>query len=184
MYAKNILAKATILMRSGYGKSDEIRKLIGLAQRVIEDNTLPYADVRHQYYMVCGWYYAFICEDVEATDSFIYLAKEISSKIATTDLEVIDKTLVPCANIYFELQCYEKSMKLLNEGIKICLEYEALEVYNRRRKELCKYLCETANMTNHPERYRMLIERIASETEDSENRKKFSLYLEALCSIS
>lgn len=181
LYAKNILAKATILMRSGYGKSDEIRKLIGLAQRVIEDNTLPYADVRHQYYMVCGWYYAFISEDVEATDAVIYLAKELSLKIATTDLDVIDKTLVPCANIYLELQCYEKSMKLLNDGIKICLEYEALEVYNRKCKELCEYLHDVVNMTDYPKRYKMLIDLIASDAEDVQSKKNFSLALEVLC---
>lgn len=181
LYAKNILAKATILMRSGYGKSDEIKKLIDLAKRVIEDNTLPYADVRHQYYMVCGWYYAFICEDVEATDAVIYLAKELSSKIATTDLDVIDKTLVPCANIYLELQCYEKSMKLLNEGIKICLEHEALEVYNCKCKELCEYLHDVVDMTDNPKRYKMLIDLIASDVEDVQSKKNFSLALEVLC---
>lgn len=149
LYAKNILAKATILMRCGYGKKDEIKKLIDLAKKVIEDNTLAYADVRLQYYMVCGWYYAFMAGDVNATVAVIYLAKELAMKIAATDLDIIDRTLVPCANIYLEIQCYGKSMELLNEGIKLCLKHEELEVYNRKCKELCEYLSDVVNIADN-----------------------------------
>lgn len=182
LYAKNVLAKATILMRCGYSKTNEIKRLIDLAKKVIEKNTLPYADIRHQYYMVCGWYYAFVSEDVKATDAVIFLAKELSSKIATTDLDIIDKTLVPCANIYLELQCYEKSMKMLNEGIKICLENDALEVYKRKSKELCEYLYDVVNMIDNPKCYKTIIEHIYSEAVDIQSKKTFSLALEVLCS--
>ena len=173
LYAKNILEKATILIRNVRTPINEIKKLIDISKKVIEDNTLPYADVRHQYYMVCGWYYALVCEDVEETDIFIGLAKELAYKIARTDLDIIDKTLVPAANIYLELENYEKSIELLVEGLKICIEKGSSEVYVRKRKELCKYIRAVATSAKYSDVILDIIDMIDSDSENVQHKKVF-----------
>ncbi|MBQ9991544.1 MAG: hypothetical protein IJP31_11505 [Lachnospiraceae bacterium] len=180
LYAKNLLAKATILMRSNRGKKKEIKKLITLAKRVIEDNTLPYADVRHQYYMVCGWYFALIGEDIQTVEEMIHQANVLSDEIFATDMDKIDCTIVPCANIYLELQCHERAMEQLCEGIKLCLRHKELEIYDRKRKELYGYLREVADRADEPERYRRLIGHINQE--ELQEKETFFMILDDLCS--
>lgn len=184
LYAKNLLAKATILLRSNYEKISEIKALIEEAKKVIVKNTLPYAEVRHQYYMVYAWYYAFVHENIEETKAYLYLAKELAEKIAKTDLNMIDETLVPGANIYLEIGCYSESMRLLNEAVRVCLEKEALEVYSRKKSELCNYLRDVANTTEEPSKYMRYIDFVDSDSKDVELKKSTTKVLDALCWVA
>lgn len=183
LYAKNLLAKATILLRCGYGNGTEIKVLLDTAKKVIEKNTLNYAGVRHQYYMVCAWYWAFEHEDLKATTTYIRLAKELAGKIAKTDLNMIDETLVPCANIYMELASCSDSMRLLDEAVRTCLQKDVLEVYRRKRRELCDYLRDVANATAEPEKYMRYIEYIDSDSTDIECKISTTKVLDAICWI-
>lgn len=103
LYAKNILAKATILMRSGRGSDKEISELIDTAKKIIEENTLQYADVRLHYYLVCAWYFALVYDSEELSDVFVKKARELSDIITPTDLRKIEEVMIPCANVFFEL---------------------------------------------------------------------------------
>ena len=112
----------------------------------------------------------------------MHLAKKLSSKIVHTELDVIDKTIVPCANIYLEMQYYEKAMSELNDGIMICLKHEALDVYKQKRKELCEYLRDVAELTNKRDMYISLIKQLETDTEEIQYRFKILQSLDALCS--
>lgn len=184
LYAKNLLAKATVLMRSCLGKDVEIEKLIAEAKKVILENTMPYAEVRHQFYLVNAWYHAFISNDLKAVEVAMHLAKELSYKIDSTELDVIDGTIVPCANIYLEMMYYEKAMNILNDGIKICLKYEPLDVYKRKRSELCGYMRDVVEMLDDPKVYLGLIEQIDSDTGDMQNKERCSSAIEVICSVN
>lgn len=140
LYAKNILAKATILIRSGRGSQKEISDLIGVAKKVITENTSQYADVRLQYYLVCAWYFALICNSASSTESFIKDAQDLSDVIAPTDLQKIETINIPCANMFFELGCYGRAIKLLFEGIQLCVNHANTDSYAHIKQELCDHL--------------------------------------------
>lgn len=140
IYANNILAKATVLMRSGRGTEKEISKLIDTAQTLVIENTSKYADVRLHYYLVCAWYFALMHNSASSTESFVNDARELADIIIPTDLEKIETIIIPCSNIYFELRSYGRAIKLLFEGIQLCVAHANTDAYARIKQELCDHL--------------------------------------------
>ena len=140
LYAKNILAKATILMRSCRGTQKEISDLIDIAKKVIAENASQYADVRLQYYLVCAWYFALIYDSASLTETFVKDAQALSDVITPTDLQKIETINIPCANMFFELRCYGRAIKLLFEGIRLCVNHANTDSYARIKQELCDHL--------------------------------------------
>lgn len=142
IYAKNTVAKATILMRSGQGSWEEAGRSLQEAKRVIEENTSPFAGVRLAYDLACAWYAALFYGDAEAAETFIRLVLELAEGIIPNDLERIENVLIPCANIYFELRQYEKSAALLAEGVRLCAKHADTDSYQRKKQELREHLLE------------------------------------------
>lgn len=140
LYIKNILAKATILLRSTKGNNEEIIKLLAEAKKMIIEYTLNYADVRLQYYLVCAWYYALECNDIKTTEVFIHEADLLSEKITTDDLQKIEEIIIPCANIYFELGAHTKAIELLFKGTRLCVQYSNTDAYDNIKQELCDHI--------------------------------------------
>lgn len=173
LYAKSILAKATILMRSGRGTEKKISNLIDTAKKIITENTMPYADVRLHYYLVCGWYFALICDSVKLTEIFVKNARELSDIILLTDLQKIEKVILPCANIFLELGCHDKSMDLLYEGICLCARHTNTDSYARIKRVLCNCLWKMGMEVQQFELCRKTIDLIEAENEkivDPKNR--------------
>lgn len=142
LYAKNILGKATVLMRSGRGSDAEIRKLLGAVQEALEKYAPRYANVRLQYYLVCAWYFALVRDDVLHAERCIGLARKLSDAILPTDMQKIEWVIMPCANIYFELRCHAKALQLLARGIELCENHANTESYDRIKQELFEHLCQ------------------------------------------
>lgn len=166
LYAKNILAKATVLMRSGRGTEKDISDLIDTAKKVIAENTSQYADVRLQYYLVCAWYFALIHDSAKSTDVFVENARELSEIIIPTDLQKIEEVIIPCANMFFELSCFGKSMSLLYEGTRLCAKHANTDSYARTRQDLCDHLWQVGIDAQQYELCRKTIELIESENEE------------------
>lgn len=166
LYAKNILAKATILMRSGRGTEKEINDLIDTAKKIIIENTSQYADVRLQYYLVCAWYFALVHDSAKSTDVFVKDARELSDIIIPTDLQKIEDVIIPCANIFFELGCHDRAMSLLYEGIRLCAKHVNTDSYSRIRQELCDHLLEVGIEAQQFDLCRKTIERIEAENKE------------------
>ncbi len=142
LYVKNILAKATILMRSVRGTEEEISDLITIAKEIILENTSSYADVRLHYHLVCAWYFALIRDSESDAETFIQDALELSEIIIPTDLEKIESVIIPCANIFFELGCHRRSMALLMEGIDLCAQHMNADAYVQIRQDLYNHFWE------------------------------------------
>lgn len=166
LYANSTLAKATILMRSGRGSGDEISRLIDTAQKIIMENTLPYADIRLHYYLVCGWYFALMYQSEEYTDKFVQKAQELSEKIIPTALRKIEEIIIPCANMYFELGCYGKSLSLLYEGTRLCVSHANTDSYARVKQELCEHIWQVGIEAQEFDLCRTIIELIDCENKD------------------
>ena len=142
LYIKSLLAKATVLIRSGYGTDRKIRHLLDAASRMIGESISPYADVRLQYYLVCAWYLSLIRCDAKMTDRFIEKAVRLSEIILPTDMQKIENIIIPCANIYYELKTHDRAMALLFEGTRLCAGHCNTDVYARLKKDLCDHLWE------------------------------------------
>lgn len=166
LYAKNILAKATILMRSGLSTEKEISNLINTAKKIIEENTSQYADVRLQYYLVCAWYFALVHDSAKFTDVFIKDARELSDIIIPTDLQKIEEVIIPCANIFFELSYHGRAMALLYEGTRLCAKHANTDSYARIRQELCNHLWEVGINAQQFDLCQKTIELIEAENEE------------------
>lgn len=166
LYAKNILAKATILMRSGRGTEKEISTLINTAKKIITENTSQYADVRLQYYLVCAWYFALVHDSAMSTDVFVKNARELSDIIIPTDLQKIEEVIIPCANIFFELSCHDKAMALLYEGTRLCAKHANTDSYAHIRQELCNHLFEVGIEAHQFNLCQKVIELIEAENEE------------------
>jgi hypothetical protein len=142
IYIKNLLGKATILLRSGRGSGKDVCALIETAKKLIVENTMQYADVRLDYYMVCGWYYGLIHgSDATVADCFKN-ADDLAEKIIPTDMEKIDRIIIPCANVFFELGNYKNALELLFKGTRFCHVHPAFESYARKKQELCDHIWE------------------------------------------
>lgn len=173
LYVKNILAKATILMRSNGGTIREIDQLIAEAKKLIIENTTQYADVRLQYYLVCAWYYALVHDDEDMTEVFIKDALELSHIIIPTDLQKIEDVIIPCANIYFELGCYEKAMALLYKGTRLCFKHINTDSYAIIRQQLYDHFFEVGIEAQQLEWCQKMIKLIETENKeilDNKNR--------------
>lgn len=166
LYAKNLLAKATILLRSGQGMEKEIFSLIEKAGKVITENTSQYADVRLQYDLVCARYFAFVHDSTEAADAFIQKARELSDIIIPTDLQKIEDVIIPCANIFFELNCHGKSLALLYEGTCFCAKHANTDSYARIKQELCDHFWQVGIDAQQFESCRTFLELIEAENEE------------------
>ncbi|MFR6065116.1 MAG: protein kinase domain-containing protein [Eubacterium sp.] len=166
LYAKNILAKATILMRSGRGTEKEISDLIDTAKKIIAENTSQYADVRLQYYLVCAWYFALVHDSAKSTDVFVKDARELSDIIIPTDLQKIEEVIIPCANIFFELSCHGRAMALLYEGTRLCAKHANTDSYACIRQELCDHLLEVGIEAQQFDLCQKTIELIEAENEE------------------
>lgn len=166
LYAKNILAKATILMRSGRGTEKEINELIDTAKKIIAENTSQYADVRLQYYLVCAWYFALVHDSAKSTDVFVKDARELSNIIIPTDLQKIEEVIIPCADIFFELSCHDRAMSLLYEGTRLCAKHANTDSYARIRQELCDHLWEVGIEAQQFDLCQKTIELIEAENEE------------------
>lgn len=166
LYAKNILAKATILIRSCLGSDREISDLLDTAKKIITENASQYADVRFQYYMVCAWYFALVHDSVELAAEFIKKAWELAAVIITIDLRKIEEVIIPCANIFLELRCYEESAALLYAGTRLCVKYPNTDSYARIKQDLCRYFWEVGIEGQKFELCREMISLIESENEE------------------
>lgn len=166
LYVKNILAKATILMRSCEGNDKEVNELLSVAKNIIIKYTMPYADVRLQYYLVCAWYCALIKNSALATEEFVKEARVLSDAITPTKLQRIEEFIIPCANMFFELKCHGKVMSFLYEGIRLCHDHPNTDSYARVKQELCEHLLEVGLEAELFDVCRAFVELVDAENEE------------------
>lgn len=133
---KSLLAKATILIRNPQSDKKTINRLLEEAGRKIAVESLPYAEVRGIYYMVCAWYYTMVEPSLPQAKAYMKEAREIFALISPTDLDEIDRVYTPCAEIYCRFERYADSAQLLREAIKICEKNEPVIPYIRKKMEL------------------------------------------------
>lgn len=166
LLAENLLAKATMLMRSEPERKTQIDRLLAEAEKIVFAETQPYAEVRCIYYMVKAWYATLIVPSFEDTLVYLSKAEVISKQITTTDLDEIDNMVIPSADMMCIWERYSYSAEFLMDGIKICEQKEAAVPYIRKKMELYRCLLDVFYEWGK----RDLCYRIVAEIDDG-NRK-------------
>ena len=166
LLAENLLAKATMLMRSEPECKKQIDRLLAEAEKIVFAETQPYAEVRCIYYTVKAWYATLIVPSFEDTLVYLSKAEEISKRITANDLDEIDNMIIPCADMMCIWERYSYSAEFLMDGIKICEQKETTIPYIRKKMELYRCLLDVCYEWGKQE----LCRRIVAEIDDS-NRK-------------
>ena len=157
LLAKNLLVKATILIRNSPSKKKQIDRLLDDARKIVLAETQPFAEVRGIYYSVCAWYFTLVEPSLESAEKFMVKAREIFAKISPTDLDEIDCITIPCADIYCLWKRYAQSAKLLMEAIEICEKSEPVVPYIRKKLELYGYLLDVCAEWEKPDLCKAII---------------------------
>ncbi|MBS7397739.1 MAG: hypothetical protein KIG32_04885 [Ruminiclostridium sp.] len=160
LLAKNLLAKATILIRDPQGKKLQIDRTLSEAQRIVLTEAHPCSEVCGIYYSVCAWYFTLIEPSLESAEECMTKAREIFSKTVPTDLDEIDCVTIPCADMYCLWGCYQQSAKLLMEAVEICEKNEPVVPYIRKKAELYGYLLDVCAEWDKPDFCRAIINEI------------------------
>ncbi len=99
-------------------------------------NTDMYSIARFNYYMCCTFYYSLYISSFRNFIRSLMYATEIANHIFQTDLEKINKIIIPLSEILFSKKMYTYAFDLLNESIKICEKHENLNAYIRKMQRL------------------------------------------------
>ena len=78
----------------------------------------------------------------------------------------IEEIIIPCANMYFELECYGKSLSLLYEGTRLCVSHANTDSYARVKQELCEHIWQVGIEAQDFDLWRTIIELIDCENKD------------------
>lgn len=142
LLAENLLAKATLLIRSETEHKNQIDRLLAEAEKIVFAETQPYAEVRCIYYMVKAWYATLVVPSLEDTLIYISKANEIAKRIVPTDLDEIDNMIIPSADMMCIWERYSYSAQLLMDGIKVCEKSGSIVPYIRKKMELYRCLLD------------------------------------------
>ena len=104
---------------------------------------------------------------------FIKDALELSNVIIPTDLQRIEDVIIPCANIYFELYCYNQAMTLLYKGTRLCFKHINTDSYAFIRQQLYNHFFQVGIEAQQVEWCQKMIKLIETENKeilDNKNR--------------
>lgn len=136
LLAKNLMAKATIIIRNSPDRKKRINRLLDEAKAIILEGNREFDESRGIYNLVCAWYFTLVEPNSEFSEDFMAKAREIYERISPTDLDKIDNVIIPCANMYCLLERYSDSERLLLEGVETCKANETVVTYARKEAEL------------------------------------------------
>lgn len=173
LYANSLLGKAVILMRSGQGGAEELKRLLDTAYELIDEQAPQYAEERLNCCLAYGWYFALICGDVNMTNSTVEKALELSQKIILSDFRRLEDVIIPCANMLFELQSYEKAIALLDSGAQLCNTHKNTDIYAEIKQQLCNHIWQVGIEGRAFGQCEEIMKRIDSENDeiiDPENK--------------
>lgn len=139
LYAKYILGKATLMIRSTPGKYRKIKALIREIKKSIVGNTAEYAEVSFIYYMVRAWYYTLCEPEKDIVLKNLKEAAVINEKRNVSELDMVDYYYIPAANMMWEFSDIPYALGLLDEACKICDAHVDEIPYIRKKLELIEY---------------------------------------------
>lgn len=133
-----LLSKACILTRSTPEKKKEIDRVFSSAKRLIDENISSDFEIRCDYQMSRAWYYTLVKPDFHRTVLSVREARRLAGHTGQTELDMIDRIIIPAANMFFEWEEYERAKKWICAGIRVCDDYADILPYVRKKTELMR----------------------------------------------
>ena len=169
LYAKYVLGKAALMIRSMPENSRKIKSLITSTKKIIEKNTLNYAEVRSVYYMVWAWYYTLCEPNMKAVLMSLKEAAVINEARNMSELDEVDYFYIPAANMMCELSEIEYTLELLDEAYKLCDAHIDELPYIRKKLDVLEYqlqVCYEEGDMERSRRYLALIDENNQEAKE------------------
>ena len=166
LYAKYVLGKAALMVRSMPENNRKIKSLITSIKKIIEKNTLDYAEVRSVYYMVWAWYYTLCEPDMKAVLMNLKEPAVINEARNISELDEVDYFYIPAANMMWEFDDIEYTLKLLDEAYKMCDAHIDELPYIRKKLDLLEHqlqVCYEDDDMEGSRKYLALIDEINQE---------------------
>lgn len=167
LYAKYVLGKAALMVRSMPENNRKIKSLITSTKKIIEKNTLDYAEVRSVYYMVWAWYYTLCEPDMKAVRMSLKAASVINEVRNISDLDEVDYFYIPAANMMCELGDIEYTLELLDEAYKKCDTHIDELPYIRKKLDLLEYQLQVCYEENDMEGSRKFLTLIDENNQEA-----------------
>ena len=108
-------------------KSRKIKALIKGTKKIIEQNTLDYAEVRSVYYMVWAWYYTLCESEMKAVLMNLKEAAAINAARNNSELDELGISYDEMYDIFYDNEAYMDASLLYEDG-------EFVELFVRKRK--------------------------------------------------
>ncbi len=173
--ARFMLSKVNVLIRSYPDRKEEIKSILSAVKKLLEENTLHYSELRCDYYMSQAWYYTLVEPYYRGMITFAHDAFDIGKKSFKTELDWIDKYIIPRANMFVEWKLYDEAAKWLGYGIQSCDDFADVVPYIRKKMDLMTYLLDTYFYAEDCQKCREIVAKI--EQSNNENRE-FDIYID------
>ena len=141
---QSYISKTNTLIRCFPERKEEISLSLQESKHLCEKYTQSFSSLRKDYYMCCAWYFTYVFPYGMGCIDNLKLAYEIDKEISTSDLETIDDSIVPSANMCVEHGWTSDAIGLLKDAIMLCEKDEHVEIipYIRKKMELYTHLLE------------------------------------------
>lgn len=136
LLAKYVLAKAVLLIRNSRRRKKEIDKLLTQAKKLTEKHVSDHSQVKETLELTYAWYHTLVDKNYDKTVAHLQQAFEISQNNSANGIDKIDYNIVPCADMLFQWEKYEESIKWLDAGIQECERHIESIPYIRKKMEL------------------------------------------------
>ena len=165
LLAEFLLGKMNAITRREFGNLDEFDNLFREISQIIDNECLPYSEIRHGFAIAMGFFWGEVCNDSQQTEQWIGMARSVAEKRWPIGLDYIDKMIIPPAIIYIDLKDFCSCEAILMEGVRICDEYPDFPAYLRKKHDLHRYLLDVYLEGNEPDKARAMIKILDEECE-------------------
>ena len=160
------VGKANLLIRSGISDAKTVKGLLIRIGKLITEDLL-HTPENVGYLLACAWYYTYMEADLEKSMRFMKKACKLAEDVFPNDLEIIDNSVIPCANILLEHREFRQSADQVLKGIDICGRYDDVVPYVRKKMDLCDYLLEIYEIEGNIEEYQIVLALIENEKDNN-----------------
>lgn len=174
LYVKNLLGKATLLIRAKPQKRKAIYRLITKVENLLSSELSSNNNIYTHYLMVCAWFYTLSEPNFALVNELMQKAWKNASE-NTADLDDIDNRIIPCANIYCYWEEAQRATDLLLEGIRICESNEPIIPYVRKKMQLYGCYLDVLRMVGYQKQIEDLLSRIEELNKEYES---FGIYMD------
>ncbi len=150
-----LVGKAIILTRSGIGDKKSLSKLLKDTSEIIRSE-LNHTPENVAYLFSCAWYCTYIDFNRDNAVKYVNKAFLLAKEVFENKLEFIDNSIIPAANVLYEIGYSKQAKELIIKGIKICDKNKDIIPYMRRRNDLYNYLLDIYSIEGNKTEYEQI----------------------------